>query len=59
MLQAAFARYVAPVPARGPRGSLPPVFRAGVISITPMHGDMTAGPLGLAQAKVVRRRLEP
>ena len=34
-------------------------FRAGIISITPMGGDMTAGPLGLAQTKVVLDQLEP
>jgi 5'-nucleotidase len=34
-------------------------FRAGRISITPMDGDMTAGPLGFAQTFVVLRGLEP
>jgi 5'-nucleotidase len=34
-------------------------FRAGAISITPMDGDMTAGPLGRAQTKVVLRNLAP
>jgi len=34
-------------------------FRTGVISITPMDGDMTAGPISLAISKLVLRRLRP
>ena len=34
-------------------------FRANLISITPMDGDMTAGPLGIAQTFATLRRLAP
>jgi 5'-nucleotidase len=34
-------------------------FREGRISITPMDGDMTAGPLGFAETFLVLRRLRP